>query len=338
MESPININEIKYRIEDYLIFCLSNEESLHFLKDKQAALYDSIEAFVLRKAKRIRPVLLMLAFLGYAKKENDTVIHAAVAVELMHTFALIHDDIIDQSTMRDKTPSLYYAIDNISCKQNFGGDRMAMLIGDLIYNIALNEFQKVGIKESKRIAGMELLLATALKTGHGQLMELIQSTRNLAGITQNQIFKIYDLKTAHYTFCLPFQLGALLAGEKKAELNKLRDIGIKLGRAYQIIDDINDFDPTDMDSSNFLSALLWQHSAQEERKKLRRLFATQNVSEQQIEWFNDLFYKYNVIGLATSAAYKLMEEAKKDIVDLTVNAAVKEELVDYISSIMKIKK
>ena len=338
MDSAININEIKYRIEDYLLFCLSNEESLHFLKEKELPLFDVIESFVLRKAKRIRPILLLLAFQGYADKENNSVIHAAIAVELMHTFALIHDDIIDQSQMRDNNPSLYHAIDSLSCKMDSEGQRMAMLIGDLIYNIALNEFQKVDVGESTKITGMKLLLDTALKTGHGQLNEMIQSQRNIAGITQRQIFEIYDLKTAGYTFCLPFKLGALFGGSEKQELEYLDELGIMFGRAYQMIDDINDFSPENLERNNILSALLWKHSEQAERKRLRRLYSSANNSTEEIEWLKDLFSKHNIVGLATSAVYRLIEEAAEGISKLSLQETVKELLTDYIRSIMKIKK
>lgn len=332
------IAEIKYRIEDYLLFSLSNEDSLHFLKEQEHKLYDAIDLFVMRNAKRIRPILLLLTYYGFSKQDEESVIHAAVALELMHTFALIHDDIIDQSMMRDKTPSLYHAIDRISGKKDFGGERMAMLIGDLIYNIALNEFQKVKLKRDEKVAGMELLLDTALKTGYGQLQELVQGTRNLAGITPNQILKIYDLKTAYYTFCLPLQLGALLAGDKKRDLKPLKEIGLKLGRAYQIIDDINDFSPANLESNNYLFALLWQEADKEERKKLRKLYSSLKEKPQETEWLKDLFSKYNIIRIATTAVYNLLAEGKAGIKELVLNGDSHEEIIDYVDSIMKIKK
>ena len=342
MDSTINIDEIKYKIEDYILFCLSNEESLHFLKVKELGLFDAIELFLMRKAKRIRPILLMLTYHGYASSETneESIIHAAVAVELMHTFALIHDDIIDRSPMRDSIPSLYQAIDNLSHsgKHSSGGDRMAMLIGDLIYNIALNEFQKVSIKNTAKLAGMELLLSTALQTGRGQLMELIQKSRNIAGITPKEIFNIYDLKTASYTFCLPLKMGALLAGQKKQELHKLDDIGLKLGRAYQIIDDINDFCPESAETYNMLTALLWKKSDSAEKKTLRKLLTGGELKEGHLECLQDLYSKHDIIMTATSTAYGFIDEAVTGIEKLALGDELKNELIEYVSSIMKIKK
>lgn len=340
MDIAINsTDEIKYRIEDYLLFCLANEESLQFLKRKEEQLSDLLDLFVMRKAKRIRPILLLIIHNGYAKKQNETIIHAAVALELMHTFALIHDDIIDQSKMRGKTPTLYHAINQIANK-NFNGEGMAMLVGDLIYNIALNEFQKVKAPLKVKVPGMELLVDTALNTGHGQLQELVQSGRNLAGITPKQILRIYDKKTAYYTFCLPMQLGVLLAGGNKKDQKAFKEIGLNLGRAFQIIDDINDFDQTQLSASNYLCALLWQEAEKEERKRLRQMCSDFHLlgKKQNIEWLKDLYSKHDIIRKATTNFYHLFEEGKCGIEKMNLGEENKDELTDFIDSVMKIKK
>lgn len=334
---PINIDEIRYKTDDYIAFCLGNEESLSFLKNKDLALFDVIEAFVFRKAKRIRPILLMFSFFGYAKKDNSTLIHAAVALELMHTFALIHDDIMDRSLTRDCVPTLHKAIDDLvsSRGQTLRGEEMAMLIGDLIYNIALEEFQKVTISKSAKIAGMEMLLSTALKTGHGQLLEQVRGVRTIAGTHEREMLDIYDLKTAAYTFCLPLEMGAMLAGKRTQEQKKLNNIGLKLGRAFQIIDDINDFSSDNPIFINFLSAVLWGKSNLSERKKLKKIYASSPRSKNDIEWLTGLYYKYDILKHATRTAFEFVDVALCELEKLAMESEVKEKLSDYIGSIMQ---
>lgn len=340
MNSALNINEIRYRIDDYITFCLGNEESLCFLKDKELELYDAMETFLQRKAKRLRPILLMLAFNGYSSKNNPTVIHAAVALELMHTFALIHDDIIDGTKTRDSIPSLNHAIEKLAIKRKHAadGDGMAMLIGDLIYNIALMEFQKVKVSDSIRLKSMELLLSIALKTGHGQLLEMVDVFHGVSLIDKDEVFNIYDLKTASYTFCLPLKMGAMLAGQNKQEQKKLDDIGLKLGRAFQIIDDINDFDPVDQNPYNLLSALLFDKADRAEKTKLRKVLAGKSRDKTDINFLKDLYYKYEVICHSTRIALEFIDEAVTGIRKLSLNDTIKKELIDYIGSIMKIQR
>jgi len=338
LNSEVNIDEIRYRIDDYIAFCLGNEESLCFLKSKELELFDEIEAFLQRKAKRIRPILLMLSFVGYSKKGNSSIIHAGVALELMHTFALIHDDIIDGTPMRDNIPSLYHAIDKLAFarKQSANGNNMAMLIGDLIYNIALMEFQKIKVAGSVKIAGMELLLSTALKTGHGQLLELVDGFQDISQMDENEIFNIYDLKTASYTFCLPLKMGAILAGIGKKEQHKLEGIGLKLGRAFQIIDDIDDFSKGDSVTFNLLLQLLWEKSDKSDRKTLRRILADHKKGHfKHLDCLEDLYHKYEIVRFASRIAFGLVQEALDEVEKLSMDNDIKAALGDYVGSIMK---
>jgi geranylgeranyl diphosphate synthase, type I len=337
LNSAININELRYKIDDYITFCLANEESLCFLKNRDIELFDEIEAFVARKAKRIRPILLMLSFVGYSKKGNSSMIHAAVSLELMHTFALIHDDIIDCTPMRDVTPSLYHAIDKLAAARHLpgNGDGMAMLIGDLIYNIALMEFQKLDVPPSVKTEAMELLLSTALKTGHGQLLELVDGFQDISQMDEDEVFNIYDLKTASYTFCLPLKMGAVLAGIGKKEQNKLDELGLKLGRAFQIIDDIDDLGKGDAVSFNLLLLLLWQKADMSDRKTLTKILADRKMIGKHLDCLADLYHKYEITRCASRIAFGFIQEALDAIEELSINNAIKAELSDYIGSIMK---
>jgi len=168
-------------------------------------------------------------------------------------------------------------------------------------------------------------------------MEMVHSSRNIAGITPKQVFDVYDLKTASYTFCLPFRMGAMLSGQKKTELKKLDDLGLKLGRAYQIIDDINDFCPENAETYNLLAALLWKKSDSSEKKKLRKVLTGRELSEDNVEWLKDLYAKHDIIRDATSTAYGFIDEAVTDIHKLGLDCEIKVELIEYLSSIMKIK-
>lgn len=169
--------------------------------------------------KKIRGVMVLLGYEIARRKgqgERGEVYKAAAAVEIFQTAILAHDDIIDQSPTRRGKPSLY---------KSTGKDE-ALILADMGFFLAntlisdpkaLNFFNKVMVK-----------------TCLGQLLDI----QELKGIDR---IKMYELKTAWYTFIGPLSLGAILAGaDEEKMLGQLGLFGKNLGIAYQIKDDILD--------------------------------------------------------------------------------------------------
>ena len=71
------------------------------------------------------------------------------------------------------------------------------------------------------------------------MLEMLETGTALEDVPEKAIYRIYDFKTAHYTFCCPLVLGAVFAGEEE-ETEKLIEAGLSLGRSYQILDDIGE--------------------------------------------------------------------------------------------------
>ena len=231
---------IKKRFDKELVeFTKDINKDCH-LSSISPLLYRSIKEFMLRPGKRARPMLFLLAYLGFAKKTPPGLYRSAVSLELLHDFLLVHDDIIDRSLVRRGRPSMQVMLQrHLAAYKNikFNGQDLALVIGDVIYALALQAFLSIKEDAHRKEKAMKKFIATAIYTCGGEFVELLAGLKNIDKFTKDDIYKIYDLKTARYTFSSPLCIGATLAGADDKQLGLLHKYGIYLGRAFQIKDD-----------------------------------------------------------------------------------------------------
>lgn len=235
------LNKIKNKVEIELIRYLRNLNSSYSLSSLSPLLFKSIKEFVLRKGKRVRPMLFVIGYLGFAGKEAPGLYASALSLELLHDFMLVHDDIIDKSTLRRGKPTMHRVLGAYLKKYKkikFSGEDLSIVIGDVMYAMALHTF--LSIKESplRKEMALKRLIEAAFYTGSGEFMELLLGVKEIRKTTKQDIYKIYDLKTAFYTFACPLSMGAILAGANQNQSDLLFQYGTYLGRAFQIKDDI----------------------------------------------------------------------------------------------------
>ncbi len=207
-------------------------------------LYKLINNYILSGGKRIRPLTYLLVYEGYAGAETDLkkVLPGALALELMHNFALIHDDLIDRSITRRGHAALQVSFSSYLAENgrpSDSGPDLAILAGDIVYSLALENCLKLEPELPNRDAAIHELLSTAVRTGCGAFNEIwLRSGSGVLG--EEEILRLYNEKTANYSFACPLKMGALLAGADCTEINKLGEFARLVGQAYQIYDDIKD--------------------------------------------------------------------------------------------------
>ncbi len=204
-------------------------------------LFEYIGEFVLRPGKRIRPLLFVIAYMGFAKKETSGLYTSALSLELLHDFMLVHDDIIDKSDTRRGKPSLHQMFNAYLSRHKglkFDGQDLAIVAGDVMYAIAIHAFLAIKENMFRKEKALKKFIQAAIYTGSGEFIELLCGTKNITKTSKEDIYKIYDFKTANYTFATPLASGAILAGAGDREVERLFGYGIHLGRAFQIKDDI----------------------------------------------------------------------------------------------------
>jgi len=172
--------------------------------------------------KRLRPTLLLLIsqLLGYEGRKDVTF---AAVVEFIHTATLIHDDIIDDASMRRGKPSINYK----------WGINHTVLIGDFLYTHAMRMALDTGDLEI-----VKLLLAATLQMTEGEILGLEHKGRPTIG--RDQYFDLIGRKTAAL-FGASARVPSMLVSAPQKEQQALFDYGYNLGLAFQLVDDLLDF-------------------------------------------------------------------------------------------------
>ena len=171
--------------------------------------------------KRIRPKLVLLSYKAAGGKDVSEAVPLAVAVELLHTASLVHDDINDRSDMRRGDPS-------VNAKW---GDGLALLVGDFIFIKLLNLMPNF---DSRAI---RVLSESCTAIVEGETLHVLN--RGDAGMTEKTYLDIVGRKTAAL-FSACTELGALVAGGSEEQVAALMDYGYDIGVAFQIRDDVLD--------------------------------------------------------------------------------------------------
>src|SRR6185295_19039369 len=178
--------------------------------------------------KRVRPALTILSNYSVGGDgSNQSSIRMATVMEFLHTATLVHDDVIDKAETRRNRPSI---------NSEFGNQK-AVLMGDWLY---MSAFETSLVERSLPI--LDILTAVTRRMTEGELLQLTQLGRT--DISEEQYFDVIARKTA-YLFSACCEIGALLGGATPEQQAMLRDYGMNLGVAFQLIDDLLDFTSTE---------------------------------------------------------------------------------------------
>jgi len=235
------IDAIRKKIDQSLerfMETIKDEYKLHLV---HPMLYKSIREFSLRKGKRIRPLLLILSYMGYTdRRVSPSIYNASTCIELLHNFMLIHDDIIDRSSLRRGRPTMHRMLGKIvkNTDQDKLGYDLGIVAGDIVYAFAIDAFLSIKEDPVRKEKALKYFIQTAAFTAMGEFIDTIHGVERLNKVTEKDVFLNYTLKTARYTFDCPLVVGAILAGADKTDIKRLSRLGILIGQAFQIQDDI----------------------------------------------------------------------------------------------------
>ncbi len=222
MNGPERYEELRRAVEDHLNRVTAEEwgEIPHPLRDAMA--YS-----LLSGGKRLRPVMLLAAH-ELISPADETALRFAGALEMIHTYSLIHDDLpaMDNDTLRRGKPTCHVVY----------GEGMAVLAGDGLLSLAMEEMLSADHLRALPAARYVAQAAGVRGMVAGQCLDLSMAGREP---TEEVVSAIHRMKTA----CLltaPMEAGLFLAGADEAQLNAGRTFGRLFGVAFQIQDDLLD--------------------------------------------------------------------------------------------------
>jgi geranylgeranyl diphosphate synthase type II len=196
-------------------------ENLRFTEEP-CGLYDPLRYMMEIGGKRIRPRLCLLTYSLFKNDMPDEVLGPAAALEVFHSFTLIHDDIMDKADVRRGVPTVYRKWD----------ENTAILSGDVM---SIESYKLIAKAPATVLPqALNLFSTTAAQVCEGQQYDM--DFENLESVPMQDYLKMIGLKTAVLIACSA-KMGALIAGASEKECDLLYRYGYDLGLAFQIADD-----------------------------------------------------------------------------------------------------
>jgi len=219
--------EINPLLEKYSAYI----KKINNVLDSELELYTESEfkeplKYALDGGKRIRPIILLLAS-ECVGEIDDNIFAAACAIEFLHTESVIHDDIIDNETLRRQKDPFHIKY----------GYNTSVLTGDFVLGLILNIASRIN---NPRVT--KNLATTAMMMSEGEVIESrLEASED---VTFDDYLKVIEYKTAT-AFETASRLGAIISGGTEEEIGSLADYGKNIGIAYQIRDDLLDWQNED---------------------------------------------------------------------------------------------
>jgi geranylgeranyl pyrophosphate synthase len=289
-------------IEREMELCISNSQP--------ARLYNASCHFIKTKGKRVRPALVLLSYgavNGGKEIEHEYIAPIAVAVELVHTATIVHDDIIDRSSMRR-------SVETVNAKW---GDDTALIAGDLLFSKA---FGLVGVHEKRELSG--IISNACIKLAEGEILEMLH-TGDMT-LTEEVYLEVVERKTA-MLFEACTKCGAILGDGDEKEILALSKYGYRLGVGFQMTDDILDIvakEPTlgkpigadiSMGRPTFVILHALDVADEKDKKELVSILKRDKRSDTDIKRALEIIKSTNSIEYATKRAKSQMEAAQKEL-------------------------
>lgn len=323
----LDCEELMKRIHAYI-------EQLSYSREPKG-LYDPIEYVLALGGKRLRPVLMLLAYNLY-REDVESIFSQAAGIETYHNFTLLHDDLMDNADMRRGKPVVHK-------KWN---ENTAILSGDamliLSYQFMMNQCPPEHVQEV-----MEIFGRTALEVCEGQQWDMEFESRN--DVTVGEYIEMIRLKTS-VLLAAALKIGAVLGGASSADAQRLYDFGIRMGLAFQLQDDYLDVygnpavfgkkiggDILCNKKTYMLITALEQAKGETREELLRWLNEADFVPEEKIAAVTAIYNKVGIAGYCDAQIEKYYREGLQLLNEVDVDDARKENLRIFVHHLMERK-
>lgn len=239
----LDIDGLNQAISSEIKTCLNELEARFATYPSLDKTWLSLRAFLSNKGKRVRPLLFLASYSIFSKNAESipsSIVKAGCALEIFHSFALIHDDIIDESFSRRGEPTLHKRLHQETLKDSVNSSNLALVLGDILFGYAIECF--LDVDSPQALQAQRYFLKICQDTGMGQALEIVHLEAPLSEISEEAILQNYFLKTSRYTIEGPLVLGALFAGAQESICDGLSDFATPLGLAFQIQNDLHEID------------------------------------------------------------------------------------------------
>lgn len=334
MDIQTTLRDFKARLDPKIAAYF--DKTLAEAKQEDDLVYQSLEhvrTMTLAGGKRLRPAFMYYGYLAAGGEDRERLLDTAVAVELIHMFLLIHDDIIDRDALRHGEPTLHERYRawgkqylNLENPEHFG-DSIALIVGDMLFALGNDIIFTSGFPEKHVYAALSRMQKIVSHTVVGQARDIYIEYRGEATIAE--ILNMYEKKTARYTVEGPLHLGALLAGGTPELATELSRYALPIGIAFQIQDDILGIygdekrigKPVGSDiregKITVLVAHVFEYADRATKKELDQLLKKgQALTAADVDRFRDIIRETGSLRAAQELALRYIEEGKEALAAL----------------------
>jgi len=336
-------NEIDIMLEKYFDTKLAEA-----INSEAKEMIEFIKEYTLRGGKRIRAALVFYGYKLFRDDNLEEVKKASMALELIQSYLLIHDDIMDKDSLRRGGPTMHIRYEKIHDdkkyllgKKHFGAS-MAILAGDLCMHFANEIICDLCLPDANKLQALKEINSKIPLVIHGQNLDILSSYS--PDISEFQIYQIQMLKTAVYTFELPLILGGVLAGADSDNLTVLSSYSMPLGQAFQMQDDVLGLfgNETKLGKSigldivegkrTLLVSRALAYGNEDQIKIIKNLLGKQQISADEISQFNQIIIDTGALDYVKNQAQDFIEKSRDSLQDFPENEAKEflKSITDYM--------
>ena len=298
---------------------------------KPASLYEPIQYVLSLGGKRIRPVLMLMAY-NLWKSQPQDILMPAIGLETYHNFTLLHDDLMDNADVRRGQPTVHRRWDA----------NKAILSGDNMLVLAFQRMQQV--PADKLPAVLSVFTQTALEIDEGQEFDVAFETRN--DVTEAEYIEMIRLKTSVLLACA-MKIGGLLADAPQEDVDRLYRFGESIGLAFQLQDDLLDVygDPKvfgkaiggDIVSNKktFMLINAFNRANSEQRQELERWIGAKTFSrDEKVAAVTRLYDAIGISQLCEQKINQYFQLASQTLAEIQVPDDHKHQLRQYMDELL----
>ena len=302
------------------------------LSNTPKELYEPIKYILKIKSKKIRPILSILAY--KLKKNNwQEIVQYVIAIELFHNFTLIHDDIIDNATLRRGEKTIH----------NKWNNNIGILSGDLLMIIANKIFSDLPLRIMQKV--LKRFNEIAIKVCEGQQYDM--NYENEKSITEKQYINMIRLKTATL-IGFSLELGGILSKMKDLDIKNLYQFGEFIGIGFQLQDDYLDVfgdrkfgkkigGDILLNKKTYLLIKLLESTNEKEKIIINNWINNSNNPTKKIEAITSLMKDKNIDSITESVINDYFNKAFDYLKKIDIKNSQKNELIEFSKKLINRK-
>lgn len=291
---------------------------------------DAYLAIVGRGGKRIRGALTIVGYEMAGGTNKDMIMKAARAVELIHAYLLVIDDINDRSSIRRGGPTThlllaeYYHSKDLGIDDFHFGESIAMNTSLVGGHIAQSIIAELDVEPDLILRALSALNKSLAVTGFGQVNDVFNEVLG-SEVDERAVMNVLEWKTAHYTFLSPLQLGMILAGASQDQVDSIKPFAINAGLAFQITDDNLGVFGTEFESGKsplddiregkrtLLSIYALNHGSNSDKNFLMQMLGNNGLTQLEFERVKDIMVATGALEFAKEKAAAFVQNAQQSL-------------------------